>query len=153
MFPFELRLRKKLGQEALDITSETVILDFFEKEFIKRKADNVRNENFELKFNNKFFSPLSGNHIMSLIDSGKIKINNKKENTVEVEYVFSINSTLIAAGIIGIIFGLLTRQTFIGIIVFTWIGGMNLIITLIRQSIMLRKMVRKIKENYNSFKN
>ncbi len=100
MFPIEIRLKKRFHIKG-SVSEKKEILEFFKGEFINRKADNVRIEKNEVRFNNNFLRFIDNWSIMFPIDKGILTIKNDKKTEIQIEYIFSLKVIMIISVIIG----------------------------------------------------
>ncbi len=147
MLPFDVKLKKRIKIKEYLIYDNSEILNFFKKEFIDRKADNVRIENNTVRFNNNFFKFINNWNIMVPVDKGILVINNDKNEEIEIEYSFSLKVTLVIGFIAGLLFYLFSKLWFVGLFAFLWLGGMNWLTAVIRHSFMFSDLNNKLEED------
>lgn len=140
MFPLEIKLKTRLFYIDLESDNYLEILEFYKNEFIKRKADNVRIENNQVRFNNKFFKFINNWNIMVPVDKGILTIGKDLRNELVIEYLFSLKVTLILGGIAGVLFFLFSKMWVVGVGAFLWLGVMNWLIAVIRHSLMFSNL-------------
>lgn len=148
MFPLAIRLKKRFLITDFELEENSNMLEFFKQEFINRKADNVRIENNEVRFNNHSFKLISNWNIMVPVDKGKLTIKKDKRSEIVIEYQFSLKIILLISGIIGILIAFFTRLWTTGLFVFLWLGAMNWVIAVMRHSIMFSAMNSELKEKF-----
>ena len=145
MFPFEIRLKKRLGIKDLELEKTNMILAFFEQEFINRKADRVRIGNNEVRFNNKLFKFTSNWNTMVPVDKGSLTVKKNRSGELVIEYLFSLKVPLIVGVFFGIITFLFTKMWFVGVGVFLWLGVVNWLIALLRHENMFALLTCEMK--------
>lgn len=148
MFPIEIRLKKRFYISGSEIDNNNAILEFFKKEFIIRKADNVRIENNAVIFNNIFFKFINNWNIMIPVDKGILIIKQNRKDEIVIEYLFSLKIVLVISGIIGIIIAFYSEIWINGLIAFIWLGGMNWLLAVIRHSLMFRSLNNEMKDRF-----
>jgi hypothetical protein len=146
MFPLEIRLKKRFHVIESELEENNEILHFFKQEFINRKADNVRIENNEVRFDNNFFKLINNWNIMVPVDKGILAIKKENRSEIVIEYLFSLKIILILSGIAGIIIAIFSETWTTGLFAFLWLGGMNWVIAIIRHSIMFGDLNTELKE-------
>lgn len=150
MFPLKILLRRKISLNSTGIGRCSEILPFFEKEFIKLKADNVHTKQEELIYANRLFKIKDNLNIMYAVDKGKLHYIVKDETNIEIQYRFSLLRTIFLCFIAAVVVLILFNSFNHALISFCWLAGMNWFITVFRQSLMLKNLSIRLEKELNS---
>lgn len=119
------------------------IIGTIEKELIRLKVDCIKPSDFEINFLNSFFNGQGRNHLMAPIDKGYFKLTRDLKT---LEYSFSVTRMFYITLSMSLFFGLISQNYWVGLIFFLWLFGMSWGITLIRQSLFMNKLKKKLAE-------
>jgi hypothetical protein len=142
VFPFSIKYSKKLADSMLK-SDKDLLLTHIAEFLKKRKARNIKVSDNQLEFSTSLFEigwGINLNVIMP-IEKGKFIIvsNGNKER---LTYEFSMYRLILVALIGSIFVGLVGSDLSMGLIFFGFLGGLNWIIALIRQGLMLNKILK-----------
>lgn len=124
----------KNGQIDLN-ESKKIIID----KLTNLNVDKIESIENTIRFYNKMFGERSRIHIFSGVDSAEIKFD--LQNHV-IRYKYSFKRALILCSCFGIFFWLVSQNYLVGIILFSWLFGLNYVISLFR----LRSLSKKLQE-------
>ena len=144
IFPLSLKYKGKILFE-INATDIETICNILENKFKELKVDKIIRKGNEIAFNNKIFNRQSNLNVLKLLDRGIIIVH---DNVNEVKYEFSTKRGAIITFLMCTFFILIFQSWFVGIFLFAWLYGMNILIVTIR----LNNLTRRITKEINSVK-
>ncbi|NGX85401.1 hypothetical protein [Aequorivita sp. KMM 9714] len=146
MFPLNIKYKRVLNSKS----DSREIFDKIEKELTRLKIDKIHRSDLKIEFKNSFFNGQGRWHLMAPIDKGYLKLDG---NLKKIEYSFSVVRMFYITSVMALFFGLISQSYWIGIIFFSWLFGMNWIITLIRQNQFANKLKRMLNNKNTTHNN
>ncbi len=141
MFPFTIKYSEKLNNN-FNIDKNKEVLEYLQDFMTKKKAEDIVIENNKLTFISKYFK--SGRYdILSTIEKGLFVIENNQGET-KITYEFYMYRLFLIVTIMSLFIFLFNDDTSFAILCFSWLGGMNWLITIIRHKMMLTEITRGI---------
>jgi hypothetical protein len=142
IFPFSFKYSRKLADSML-ISDKELLLNHIAEFLENKKARNIRISGNQLEFSTSVFEigwTINWNVIMP-IEKGKFVIvsDGIREH---LTYEFSMYRLILVALVGSIFLGIAGSDIFMGLIFFGFLGGLNWIIALIRQGLMLNKIIK-----------
>jgi hypothetical protein len=142
IFPFSFKYSRKLADSML-ISDKELLLNHIAEFLENKKARNIRISGNQLEFSTSVFEigwTINWNVIMP-IEKGKFVIvsDGIREH---LTYEFSMYRLILVALGGSIFLGIAGSDIFMGLIFFGFLGGLNWIIALIRQGLMLNKIIK-----------
>ena len=143
MFLLNIKYKRILNSKS----DSRQIFDKIEKELIRLRIDKIHRSDLKIEFENSFFNGQGRWHLMAPVDKGYLKLDS---NLKKIEYSFSVVRTFYITSVMALFFGLISQSYWIGIIFFSWLFGMNWVITLIRQNRFANKLKRMLDKKTNA---
>lgn len=150
MFPLNILLRRNISLNSTGVDRYSEILPFFEKEFIKLKADNVHTKQDVLIYANRLFKMEENLNIMYAVDKGRLNYIVKDGTNIEIQYRFSLLRTIFLCFIAAVVVLILFNSFNHALISFCWLAGMNWFITVFRQSLMFKNLSIRLEKELNA---
>lgn len=142
IFPFSIKYSVQLGDHfTRDRNKET--LEFIEDFICKKTGEDITIEDNKLTFRSNFFQLGRWNtNILVPIEKGIFTIVDKGDRTL-LTYEFYMYHLFIMVTILSVIIATV-QQIWFGIFCFSFLGGMNWLIALIRHKMMLHEIAKEI---------
>lgn len=138
IFPFVIKYSKRF---EFTPSNEQIVLKTLTKELKKLKIDQIEIEKHEIKFSNSLFNGQNIIHVLSPIDAGLITINKEQQN---ISFQFSTMRTFYIACALAVLTGIILQDKLVGVGLFFWIYGFNIIASYIRLPNLVQKFINVI---------
>lgn len=139
IFPFIIKHTK---QYKFSISNEDEVLKILAKEFKKLKVDQTEIKEKQLSYTNGLFNGQGKTHVLAPIDTGLITVN-KNEGVITFE--FSTMRTFYLSTAIAVLTGIFLQDKLIGLGLFFWVYGLNIITTVYRLPFLLKTIMKTLK--------
>jgi len=138
-FPFSIKYSKRLENKiSADKTDKATQ---FIKEFLANKsAEDIQINARQITFKASMFGPRWKTNIMVPIERGEFTLSDKDDYSI-ITYQFNMYRLFIIVTIMSIVFTIGSKEIFVGVMCFGWLGGMNWLVAIIRHRLMLVNIV------------